>query len=96
MPDSPLRAAIIPVTPYVQNCSLVWCSKTMRGALVDPGGELDKLKAAADRAGVKLEKILLTHGHADHCGQAGMLAKELGALGRGRYVQSCRASEQHY
>jgi hydroxyacylglutathione hydrolase len=77
MPESPLRAAIIPVTPYQQNCSLVWCTKTMRGALVDPGGELDKLKSAAARAGVTLEKILLTHGHADHCGQAGLLAQEL-------------------
>ena len=75
---SPLRAAIIPVTTFEQNCSLVWCSKTMRGALVDPGGDLDKLKSAVARAGVTLEKILLTHGHADHCGQAGMLAAELG------------------
>ena len=77
MTEPPLRAAMIPVTPYQQNCSLVWCTKTMRGALVDPGGELDKLKAAVARAGVTLENILLTHGHADHCGQAGMLAKEL-------------------
>ena len=77
MSESPLRAAIIPVTPYVQNCSLVWCTTTMRGALVDPGGDLDKLKAGVAKAGVVLEKILLTHGHADHCGQAGMLAKEL-------------------
>jgi glyoxylase-like metal-dependent hydrolase (beta-lactamase superfamily II) len=76
--ESPLRAAIIPVTPFVQNCSLVWCSKTMRGALVDPGGDLDKLKDGTRRAGVTLEKILLTHGHADHCGQAGILAAELG------------------
>ena len=74
----PMKAAMIPVTAFQQNCSLVWCTKTMRGALVDPGGELDKLKDAAARAGVTLEKILLTHGHADHCGQAGMLAKELG------------------
>ncbi|WP_269465809.1 MBL fold metallo-hydrolase [Paraurantiacibacter namhicola] len=72
-----IRAAIIPVTPFQQNCSLVWCTKTMRGALVDPGGELEKLKAAVEKAGVTLEKILLTHGHADHCGQAGMLAAEL-------------------
>ena len=75
--ESPIRAAIVPVTPFVQNCSLVWCTKTMRGALVDPGGDLDKLKDAVTRAGVTLEKILLTHGHADHCGQAGMLAEEL-------------------
>ncbi len=76
--NAPINAAIVPVTPFQQNCSLVWCTRTMRGVLVDPGGELDKLKAAVAKAGVTLEKIILTHGHADHCGQAGMLAKELG------------------
>ncbi len=74
----PLRAAIIPVTPLQQNCSLLWCTKTMRGAFVDPGGDLPRLKAAASQAGVTIEKILLTHGHIDHCGQAGILAEELG------------------
>jgi glyoxylase-like metal-dependent hydrolase (beta-lactamase superfamily II) len=73
-----MRAAIVPVTPLQQNCSLVWCTKTMRGALVDPGGDLGKLKDAVRRAGVTLEKILVTHGHIDHCGEAGVLAKELG------------------
>ena len=67
MTESPLRAAIITVTPFQQNCSLVWCTRTMRGALVDPGGDLDRIKASAAQAGVTLEKILLTHGHADHC-----------------------------
>ena len=76
--QSPMRAAMIPVTPFQQNCSLVWCTKTMKGALVDPGGDLPKIKDAVARAGVTLEKILITHGHADHCGQAGMLAAELG------------------
>lgn len=78
MPEAPLRAAIIPITHLQQNCSLVWCSRTMRGALIDPGGEIERLKQAVSQAGVTLEKILLTHGHADHCGQAGMLADELG------------------
>ena len=78
MQESPLRAAIIPVTAFEQNCSLVWCTRTMRGALVDPGGDLARLKDAVARAGVTVEKILLTHGHADHCGQSGMLARELG------------------
>lgn len=50
----------------------------MRGAFVDPGGDLDRLKAAAAQHGVTIEKILITHGHIDHCGQAGMLAQELG------------------
>ena len=74
----PMKAAIIPVTPLQQNCSLIWCTKTMRGALTDPGGDLDRLKAAIQQTGVTLEKILITHGHLDHCGQAGMLAEELG------------------
>lgn len=76
-PEPPLRAAIIPVTAFQQNCSLIWCTKTMRGALVDPGGDLDKLKAGVAKAGVTLEKLLITHGHMDHCGLAGVLAQEL-------------------
>lgn len=74
----PLQAAIIPVTPLQQNCTLLWCTKTMRGTFTDPGGDLPKLKAAAEQAGVTIEKILLTHGHIDHCGSAGILAEELG------------------
>jgi glyoxylase-like metal-dependent hydrolase (beta-lactamase superfamily II) len=74
----PLRAAIVPVTPLQQNCSLIWCTRTMRGAFVDPGGDLDRLKAAAAEHSVTIEKILLTHGHIDHCGQAGIFAQELG------------------
>jgi len=75
----PLKAAIVPVTPLQQNCTLFWCTQTMRGAFVDPGGDLPRLKAAvAQQQGVTIEKILITHGHIDHCGQAGMLAQELG------------------
>ncbi|MEO6248861.1 MAG: MBL fold metallo-hydrolase [Sphingomicrobium sp.] len=78
MSEQPLRAAIIPVTPLQQNCSLIWCTKTMRGAFVDPGGDLPKLRDAMTRAGVTIEKILITHGHIDHCGSAGIFAEELG------------------
>jgi glyoxylase-like metal-dependent hydrolase (beta-lactamase superfamily II) len=74
----PLKAVIIPVTPLQQNCTLFWCTETNKAALVDPGGDLDKLKAAVAQTGVELEKLLVTHGHLDHCGQTGMLAKELG------------------
>ena len=77
-PLPPLKAAIIPVTPLQQNCTLLWCTATMRAAFVDPGGDLPRLKAAAEQAGVTVEKILLTHGHIDHCGQAGIFAEELG------------------
>ena len=76
--EPPMRVGIIPVTPLQQNCSLIWCTKTMRGAVIDAGGELDKIKAAVAKMGVTLEKLLVTHGHLDHCGQAGMLARELG------------------
>jgi glyoxylase-like metal-dependent hydrolase (beta-lactamase superfamily II) len=78
MPNPPLKAAIVPVTPLQQNCTLLWCTETNKAAFVDPGGDLPRLKAAAAQAGVEIEKILLTHGHIDHCGQAGMLAEELG------------------
>ena len=78
MSNPPLKAAIIPVTPLQQNCTLLWCTKTMRGAFVDPGGDLPRLKAAATQQGVTIEKILLSHGHIDHCGGAGILAQELG------------------
>jgi glyoxylase-like metal-dependent hydrolase (beta-lactamase superfamily II) len=76
--EPPLKAAIIPVTPLQQNCTLLWCTATMRGAFVDPGGDLHKLRSAAQQAGVTVEKILLTHGHIDHCGSAGVFAEELG------------------
>jgi glyoxylase-like metal-dependent hydrolase (beta-lactamase superfamily II) len=78
MANPPLKAAIVPVTPLQQNCTLLWCTETNKGAFVDPGGDLPKLKAAAAQAGCEIEKILLTHGHIDHCGQAAILAEELG------------------
>jgi glyoxylase-like metal-dependent hydrolase (beta-lactamase superfamily II) len=77
MSNPPLKVAIIPVTPLQQNCCLVWCTRTMKGAFTDPGGDLDRLKAAAAAQGVTIEKLLLTHGHIDHCGSAKILADEL-------------------
>ena len=78
MATPPLKAAIVPVTPLQQNCTLLWCTETNKGAFVDPGGDLPRLRAAAQQAGVEIEKILITHGHIDHCGQAAILAEELG------------------
>ncbi len=78
MTDFPLKAAILPVTPYQQNCSLVWCVKTNKAALIDPGGEVDRLKEAVTAQGLTLEKVLLTHGHLDHASGATKLAREFG------------------
>jgi hydroxyacylglutathione hydrolase len=77
MPSTP-RAAIIPVTPFQQNCTLLWCEATKRAAVVDPGGDLDRIQAAIAKTGVTVEKILLTHGHIDHAGGAADLADALG------------------
>ena len=70
-----MRALIIPVTPFQQNCSIVWKEQNRRAAIVDPGGDLDRLLAQLDRENLVLEKILLTHGHLDHAGATAELAK---------------------
>jgi len=78
MNEIPLKAQILPVTPYQQNCSIVWCRKTKKAAVIDPGGEVARLKGALESLGVSLEKVLLTHGHLDHASGASKLAREMG------------------
>ncbi|RKP45309.1 MBL fold metallo-hydrolase [Pararobbsia silviterrae] len=73
-----MKVTLIPVTPFQQNCSLLVCDQTQRAAVVDPGGDLDRIEAALAREGAQLEKILLTHGHLDHCGGATALASKFG------------------
>lgn len=65
---------LIPVTALQQNCTLVWCEETLAAALIDPGGEADRLAEEIEQRGLKLEALLLTHGHFDHVGAAGDLA----------------------
>ena len=72
-----LRYRTLPVTPFQQNCSIVWCDRTMKGVVIDPGGELDRIVEAARVLGVTLEAIWLTHAHIDHAGGAGELARRL-------------------
>jgi glyoxylase-like metal-dependent hydrolase (beta-lactamase superfamily II) len=72
-----LNATIIPVTPFAQNCSIVWCERTKAGAVIDPGGDLEQILAAVRESGVRLEKILLTHAHIDHAGGTAELARSL-------------------
>src|SRR5689334_19423267 len=74
----PLTGVIVPVTPFQQNCSIIWAPATMRGAVVDPGGEVDRLVAVIGEQGVTVEKILLTHAHLDHAGATAELSERLG------------------
>ena len=77
MPAS-LKIAIVPVTPFEQNCTLMWDDITKTGCVVDPGGDLDRIEAAIKKCGFKVEKILLTHGHIDHAAGAADLKAKLG------------------
>ena len=71
---SKLERVVIPVTPFQQNCSVLWCSRTRRGAVVDPGGNLERIAAFVQAEGITLEKVLLTHAHLDHCAGARVFA----------------------
>jgi hydroxyacylglutathione hydrolase len=73
-----MKVKIIPVTPFEQNCSLIWCEDTMKGAVIDPGGDLQRILEVARESGVEIEKILLTHAHIDHAGGTAELAERLG------------------
>ena len=66
MADMPIRAVIAPVTPLQQNCTIVWCAKTLKAAVIDPGGEIPRLMKTIEDQGLTLEKIWITHGHMDH------------------------------
>ena len=78
MDASPIKALIAPVTPLQQNCTIVWCAKTNKAAIIDPGGEVPRLlKALADQD-LTLEKIWITHGHLDHAGGAAALQEATG------------------
>lgn len=75
---SPIGAMIAPVTPLQQNCTIVWCAKTMKAAVIDPGGEVDRLLEGISQRGLTLEKIWITHGHADHAGGTAPLRARTG------------------
>lgn len=86
---SGLKAAILPVTPFQQNCTILWDEESKRAAVVDPGGEVERILDAIQRLAVRPEKILLTHGHIDHAGGAAALQEAL----RERRASSGGASE---
>jgi glyoxylase-like metal-dependent hydrolase (beta-lactamase superfamily II) len=85
-PPEGLRAAIIQVTPFQQNCALIWDDETKKGAVIDPGGDLDRIAMALDQVKIDIEKIILTHGHIDHAGGAKELKEKLGVAIEGPHI----------
>jgi glyoxylase-like metal-dependent hydrolase (beta-lactamase superfamily II) len=84
--DARLAAGIVPVTPFQQNCTLIWDQNSKAGAVIDPGGDVARIKAAVSKVGMKVEKILLTHGHLDHVGGAAELREIYGVAIEGPHV----------
>ena len=72
-----MKIVVIPVTPYQQNCSLVICEETNKAAIVDPGGEVERILSAVKNHNVTVDKIILTHGHLDHVGGTEALVESL-------------------
>ncbi|MEZ5653775.1 MAG: MBL fold metallo-hydrolase [Burkholderiaceae bacterium] len=81
-----MRLTVVPVTPFQQNCSLLVCTASGRAAVFDPGGDLDRVDAALAQSGARLEKVFLTHGHIDHCGQSREYADRHGVPLEGPHV----------
>lgn len=83
---SRLQVMIVPVTPFQQNCSIIWNQDSKRGVVIDPGGDLDLIRQGIAESGATIERILLTHGHIDHAGGAAALKAELGVPLTGPHV----------
>jgi hydroxyacylglutathione hydrolase len=69
-----LHYTTVPVTPFQQNCSIVWCDEAKKATIIDPGGDLERLIRAVEQTGAQLEQIWLTHAHIDHAGGTAELA----------------------
>lgn len=72
-----IQVSIVPVTPYQQNCSIIKCQQSGKAAIVDPGGDIDRILDAVKQMDATVEKIILTHGHMDHCAASDVLRKQL-------------------
>lgn len=73
-----IQCTIVPVTPYQQNCSVIKCETSGKAAIVDPGGDIERILGAVEQMGATVEKIILTHAHMDHCAASDVLRKQLG------------------
>jgi len=72
-----IQCTIVPVTPYQQNCSVIKCETTGKAAIVDPGGDVDRILAAVEQMDASVEKVILTHAHLDHCAASDVLRQQL-------------------
>ena len=91
-----MKAVIIPVTAFQQNCSVLWCEETNKAAVVDPGGEIERIEAAISEQGVEVEKIMLTNGHIDHAGGAADLYQKLGIPIEGPHLEDTFLIEKRH
>ncbi|MDR2838834.1 MAG: MBL fold metallo-hydrolase [Azonexus sp.] len=82
-----MRYKIVPVTPFEQNCTIFWCETTREAAVIDPGGDLDRVYAALAADNLTLALILVTHGHIDHAGGVAALAAATGAPIEGPHAE---------
>lgn len=81
-----LQVTVVPVTPFQQNCSIIWNTQTKHAAVIDPGGDVEAITNAITQLGVTVDRILLTHGHLDHIGGAAELARKTNAPVEGPHL----------
>ncbi len=72
-----IQCTIVPVTAYQQNCSIIKCQATGKAAIVDPGGDVERILEAVENMDATVEKVILTHGHMDHCAASDVLRQRL-------------------
>jgi len=82
-----MKCTVVPVTNYQQNCSVLLCEETKNVAVIDPGGDVERIEQAIEKSGGKLEKIFLTHGHMDHCAGADILRQKYGVPIEGPHIE---------
>jgi len=73
-----MQYAIVPVTPFEQNCTVFWCENTRQAVVIDPGGDVERIVRLLEDEKLTLAKILVTHGHIDHAGGVAALAEKTG------------------
>jgi hydroxyacylglutathione hydrolase len=84
--EPPIKALVVPVTPLRQNCTIVWCTKSLKAEIIDPGGDVSRLLDVVREQGLTVEKIWVTHGHLDHAGGTASLKDATGVPVEGPHV----------